>query len=490
MDRADLHYTREREDYFVRATVWVAGAEIPGIPCRVFLPERITQKPLLYFKPTREQYKKATAFYKGTFNARIPDHMQEAKVTLSAPTVYFSQMETLHWGPGVSESSFTGEPQHLRVVRCLTSDRAEERTLLTLWITPNPMLRPVLDVTTHYTGSIEANRIRQLSFSVCTDIVLTFDEHFRTVDSGGGETRRWSYLVGECEIDIPASDVDQTREKVLPKVDDILAIASLGSRTRTACTGWAAIDQRHFVEYYRGEYTFPSGESEPSLDQGLVRQRDFAEFLATCYANFLQVADKGCIRNAIVSVVPGKSRTLEGSFLNMFASLEALILAFRREFDMEYVIPDAGTWAKLRTTVKKSISAALKDVSTKKQRAMMYEKVDELNRVSLSRAFSAFCSHYNIDLSDLWPVFGSGGLIGLVDIRNRLIHGEVFLHSLFSALSIAHENLKLTVERGLVSVLGFPIERTEIDRAYLIQHATAVQEMQPERDRMSAELAT
>jgi len=46
------------ENHLVKATVLVNGAEINSVPCKIYLPERIDEKPYLILKPTKEDAKK------------------------------------------------------------------------------------------------------------------------------------------------------------------------------------------------------------------------------------------------------------------------------------------------------------------------------------------------------------------------------------------------------------------------------------------------
>ncbi len=163
-------------------------------------------------------------------------------------------------------------------------------------------------------------------------------------------------------------------------------------------------------------------------------------------------------------------------FLNMFAGLETLILDFKRREGLEFVLPKPvwGVFKKyLENCVKKSTEPKLE----RKQRASIYQKIDELNRVSLREAFDAFCEKYSIDITDLWPVFEEKGVTGLSDIRNKLIHGDPFPTDLFGGLSVANEHLEYTLERVILRVLGWDVGKTNISPAYLVANLCAIKEL-------------
>jgi hypothetical protein len=56
-------------------------------------------------------------------------------------------------------------------------------------------------------------------------------------------------------------------------------IASLGSLTRTVCTGWRAIDNKSIMDYYRGDTSFPSTIRELDFPEAIVPPEHFPVFL-------------------------------------------------------------------------------------------------------------------------------------------------------------------------------------------------------------------
>ena len=475
-------HVKNVEDYCVKATLNVSGIEIPHVLCKIFLPERITDKPSIIFKPTKEQYSKITRSYFGSFEAQLIGYDKKVNVSISSPNVYFSDMETKHWGPDFSESTLKGEPQHLKVVKYLGTEHDVKNTQFTFWLTPNSMLNPVTTHSFHYTGDTECKRLHRLIFPLTDDYSLTFDIHYKNKKINNEDSLSWSYLVCISEIGISAMDVDSVINTILPAIDKFLLIASFGSRTRTACVGWSAYDHSTTTTYYRGDYSFPTGESEPSFDQGLVWKKNFDDYLKICFPAFQRFFDQEALLKAIMSVVPGRKKVIEESFLSIFAGLESLILAYRKEYNLEYVIPAKQEWK----TVKKSISDNISQISeqqlSRKQKNYMKGKLNELNRISLRKAYKKFCKHYDIDLSDLWPLFGDEKPIGLSEIRNKLIHGETFTDDLSNALSIANENLKFMLERVLIKILGYPVEKTEVSPVFLKKHSVALKEMKSAQD--------
>ncbi|MCI5163735.1 MAG: hypothetical protein D3917_17310 [Candidatus Electrothrix sp. AX5] len=94
----------------------------------------------------------------------------------------------------------------------------------------------------------------------------------------------------------------------------------------------------------------------------------------------------------------------------------------------------------------------------------MYEKIPELNRASFPCAFDSFCEHYKQDLTDMWPVVNKEDGITLSEIRNKLIHGDPFTLIQESCLLSAMIQLKWIAERMILSVLGWPIEKSQVSK--------------------------
>jgi len=242
--------TARKEDFYAQATLIVNDREIPSVPCKVYLPDRIDEKPQIEFRPQKEQYDKIVQSHRGIFKAEILGFDKRPEVSIEAPEIYFRDMSTTYWGPNLSESTVSGDPQNLKVIRHRRESGLSEKTSLILWISPNMMLSPAMTQTPSYMGTIEIKRIEQLRFEIEKGIILTFDTHFRSKNVTDKKLLRWSFLVACTEVDTPAHDVETLREKLLPDIDVFLLVASLGSRTRTGCLGVASFrcqDRYHLL---------------------------------------------------------------------------------------------------------------------------------------------------------------------------------------------------------------------------------------------------
>lgn len=476
--------TAREENHLVKATLRVNGSEITGVPCKIFLPERIQEKPYLILKPSKEDANRIMASHKGRLSAIVWGFDKRRELTIEAPEVYFSGSSTKYWGDDISDSTVPGEPQDLHIISHLKDRDNSQNTQVVFWVSPNTFLSPFMTFTSSYTGDLKYERVRTVEFMINDETKLVFDKHFRSKQTDNGDFIQWAFLVACAETEIPADDVKTLKTDLLPDIDDFLLIASFAARQRTACLGWTASDKNSYTTFYRGNYAFPNTDRDQDIDQGLIDIRDFEVFIQVCYAEFLRYENKLALRNALYSILPSQSRTLETSFLKLFAGLETLILDFRRCDSVEFVV-EKEEWYSLKKYLQRCIKKSTDPKLGTEQRSSLYRKLDELNRISLRESFDLFCKKYFVDLSDLWPVFGHDKLVGLADIRNKLIHGDPLPNDMFRALIVAEEHLQYVLERVIARVLQWDLGKTKINPAYLKAHMTVMKDMASEQAKLS-----
>ena len=475
--------TELKEAFFVQATLDISGKQIEGVPCKIYLPESTMDKPYFWFRPSKTQFDILSKIRESSFTAYIDGFNCKKEVIIFSPKVYLSKKSTRYWGPNFSESTIKGEPQNLKVIQIIDSTDKKEsnRAFLNIWISPNNVLEPDLIPQYSYRGDIKYDRIKQIEFEITKNLIVTFNKHFKTATQKNGELKQSSFLVGCAEVDSALIDNNKYEDEILSPLDKFLMVASLGSRTRTSCLGWEASTNNRIIKFYRSDFSFPSGKSEFLINcafpddfkgskhtESLIDSLHFGEYLKTCFPALLSHPNPEVLCDAIVSVVPGRKRTIEESFLSMFSSLEALILDFRKRNNLEYVIDDEDEWNDRKKEIKKSIKTILKNYS-RNQRSYMYGKLDELNRIPLRLVFEEFCSEHKIDVSDLWPLYKEGDFIGLSDIRNKLIHGDRISNEFIKMLSEAKSSLQYMIERILLTIMSYPVNNSDVSKRLLLQ---------------------
>ncbi len=471
-----------KEDYFFHAVLSRDNFEVREIPCKIYLPEKPTGKPRIILQIKKDQVPQFSYLMevslKGQIrhlNNSISTEIFSSKVTLLGPC-------SRHWGSDLWESTVEGEPQDLHIKIYWGPHPEIKEKNINFWISENKILSPDIIRTTSYTGEITTERVRQLEFSILDGVLLKFDRHFKSVSDNDKEVRQWSYLVAESKIKFPGDDTETVKREIIPALDDFLLLASLGSRTRTACIGWEANDGEHISKFFRRDISVPTGFALGSFDHGLIPLAEFQEYLQTVYRSFNQLKNKRPVRMAIYSIVPGKPRNLEDDYRSLFSGLEELLLEYRKERGLEVVL-NQEDWLKLQKNLKSVIKSISEIPLTKNQRSYIYQKLPELNRMPLRAVFDQYCKEIRTPLEDLWPMFADEkDMPGLYDIRNFLLHGRSLPSEMFDALWMATENLRWTLERILLSFLNWPVSRSEVSQKFLGRGATALKDFPRERE--------
>src|SRR5262249_12646740 len=104
-------------------------------------------------------------------------------------------------------------------------------------------------------------------------------------------------------------------------------------------------------------------------------------------------------------------------------------------------------------------------------------------RVPFGTALERFCHEYDVQLDDLWPVVNDErGEVSLTGIRNRIVHGSTLTPRQFHALIGARWHMGGGLERALLAVVGWPLERSEVRRDFVARNLTAKIEMAQDRE--------
>ncbi len=468
------------EDIYLEASLECIDGRVISVPCKVYLPKLPMGKPYFIFNPKDDQFNFLSKIRNVNFRASLDGFNSKSEITLSAPSVWLSSKKTRHLGPNISESRLKGEPQGLRIIKQIglaSKSKDLGKVHLRIWVSPNAYLDPDISPEYSYTGEVKYNRFDQIQCKISDKLTIKFDRIFKYLEKSETSVIQNSYLIAYTEINSELILKDAIDEEIFEPIDMFLKLASLGSRTRTACLGFDAESENQIVTIYRSNLSYPSGKSEFMINcafpedfkksqhtEGLIDKKHFSDFLDTSLNNLKTASNPKAVLDAINSVVPGRKRTLEESFLSMFSNFEALLLDFRKSQELEYVVNDKSGWGQKKKKIRKAIKEIFDDYS-KEKRSFIYCKIDELNRIPLRIIYDKFCSHYHLDTSDLWPIFGKTNIVGLVDIRNRLIHGTKISNKFIHMLSVSTECLQYTVERMILKILNYSLDKTDVSKS-------------------------
>lgn len=460
----------KKENYAVKATVQLDDVTVESVRCGVYLPERLDEKPKVVLSPNAHDAVRLSMSWKAALRAEVIGFNKKVELSIDSPEVYFSENTTTHWGEELSEKVITGEPQDLHVVKYFGEDQDSHTgtSQIRFWVSKNSTLAPPCYFEFDYTGNVKRTARPGMQLLIADGVKAEFREDYFYGRDEEQRLTQWSNLAIVCELNVSANDVAAIKQQLLREIDDILLLASFATRLRTACLGWMATNERMLADFYRGNYAFPKGKASQHPEDGVILPQNLESFIAGAYSALGNYDNKNSIRNAIYALVPTQPRDLEISFLSVFSGLESLVLDFRRRRNMEFVLT-TDDWNKLKKGIKKYVKSSTEPQLEPEQRSAIYRKLDELNRISLKDAYDAFIEEHSIDLEDLWPVFTASGLVGLSDIRNKLVHGEPLPGEMYHPLGTALENLKYTLERILTCIFGWDLNKTTIRPEWFVR---------------------
>jgi hypothetical protein len=169
--------------------------------------------------------------------------------------------------------------------------------------------------------------------------------------------------------------------------------------------------------------------------------------------------NRGALKQAIYFALHGQMRGIGDSFVMLFAGIETLLNLFQEEGDIEPLFP-TEQWHSLFGEIssllgtQKAFLALQPDMQSK-----LLKNIQGANRAFFADRFDRMCLSKGIDLRDLWPMLGGKG--SLYGVRNRIAHGSVFAddQEWFRVIP-AKFHLLWTLERSILCILGWPVERS------------------------------
>lgn len=459
-----------KPDYFVRAVLSVGSSEYADIPCEVYLPDSHYEKPYLVFKPVRCLMDAGLlGLHSASFQAmayRVGD--SDPYALISATSVYFDRNEISSWGNGLTRDQLGGEPQDLSILFPASASVDTEETEFIFRITRSAVLAPICWPHLNWgSGEIRYEQLKTYEFVLEGDTRVIFQNGFSAKTLSDGSLVQNPQLVAKIKARIDPEQIDQIKDELLQKLDDFLLVASFVERARIVCVGWDAIGVSKKGSFYRGSYAFPDKDEPHDLRNAFVDKEKPEEYLRDYYRGFLDYSSRQVMRTCLSIVVSLRNEALEPSFLMAFSALEALILEWKRSAKQEFILADVQ-WPSFRCFLQKQIKAYGGGLE-KEKRATIYKKLPELNRPSLDDSAKAFFENHKLFLDDLWPLFKENGIVGLSEIRNKLIHGDSasITPYLMQGVMKAFIHLQYLLERSLVAALGGDAEETTAAKQHL-----------------------
>jgi hypothetical protein len=447
----------EKEAYRVLASISLheTSDTINEVICKIYVPKRTNEHARVILLPNDEQNKQFSNAHMLSIRAELKQPNGDINRIASNETLITSQNST-GWGdPRLSEHMVQCEPWDLQIETIFHASHVDSKPEGYFRISRNQLLSNVWEQSFSFTGDVNMSKLDPLEVTLANGLKIDFTEHCGYGHFGDGDTLMFRENVGELQI---PHDLSSVLADCLEHVDDVLRLVSFIGEYSCVCVGWRSDDSERAIEFYRRRSVAP--ETPPSVHDAIIKYSDFADFLPAAYKAFVGVDQNAALRRALDYVVPDKHDSLEASYIMLYAAVETLVLFFRRQEKLEFIFEDDSQWDQLKCDLTAWLKSHPVLSEDNKRRSFVYEKLSELTRLSFGTAFKKFCNRYKVDLTDLWPMVGRNSLS---NIRNKLVHGEVYQPKHYHALMGAREHLRWSVYRMIFGMLGWPINRTKID---------------------------
>ncbi|HZH29208.1 MAG TPA: hypothetical protein VEY11_00320 [Pyrinomonadaceae bacterium] len=446
---------------------------VENVRCKLFLPKKSTGLLRFKFYPSADQKSVIENMWEFSVEGDIKDDAGKVWTSMRAGKAHWSsgEHESTQWEPDLSEWVMVGEPRDLMITHFLRSDPSipTDKAEGSFWLTPSSLLSHARMDEPLENGGFSVRTIYQPTFTLPDGTPLVFKERYHFYTYEGKERVTFSEPVLEFELEGDATDIAK-QDDLHSLVEDFLVLISFAARQRCMCVGWDVREELNYKSFYRRDIAIPSVEEGRGWPNELIDLADIEEFMKVAQTGFSRIEHKVSVRRALNHTIPSAGRTLESRFVSLYAALESL-LSFFSEKEQLVILP-SEQFRELESDLRKWLKQHPLLQQSGDKRSLIYEKIRELNRVSFSAAFKRFCGHYSVDLSDLWPVTGKAEDWPLSEIRNKLVHGATFDYRQDGVLYCAMENLKWSVERMLLAILGWPVSRSRVSPDYLTRVMT------------------
>ncbi len=149
------------------------GVEINDVPCKIFLPERVQDRPYVVLKPSKEDGTKIMDSHRGALKAYVYDSDKKIETTIEAPEIYFQEVQQNTGVMGCLNMTIPGDPHDLHIIHHLRNKDDQVKTRIVFWISPNWLLTPPLMIRSRsYTGEIKNEKVLNLELAMKDNIDL------------------------------------------------------------------------------------------------------------------------------------------------------------------------------------------------------------------------------------------------------------------------------------------------------------------------------
>lgn len=425
-----------------------------SVPCEIYLPDKIGEQPKIVLLPEKSihsYYSQPTSL---SLHGEIGQGLGAVKIIGTG--IFFGSGSERYCGDGLNDRHIMVHADTLQVIHSIPSELESNAVKASFYITESLLLQPFDSITQSYNGNTTNEKGDPLRVKLSDNIEFIFENEYR-YRKNGRETIRWAVL--SAKIDISTENFE--KNKLLSDIDDFLLIVSFAENRKSACLEMRWTTKEEFIHEYRMNRVIPPFDENHSFRACLIPEPEILkQYLGSAFLKLREHPQFSLIHGAIAAVTQFNEGTIGSNFIRIFSALESLVLAHRRINNLEFSIEDSRERKNLENSIKKAIKENLILKYDQYRRKLIYDNISGLFRISLRQATESFISLHAIDTSDIWPLFDSTTGISLIQIRNKIAHGENFSNEDWWHIAEAEKSLRLLVNRCVLSVLGTSYQAT------------------------------
>ena len=444
------------EDYKAWAKLSTDTKEL-SVPCKIFLPKTILEKPQVYIYPEKEQfYILSSGMFKWHLSAIIG---KPPNVEIIGEETHISGGSMRHLESGLDEGYLKIYPTRLNIV--YYHKKLKEGNIV-FSLTPSLYLSPFDYREYHFNGEAKIRHGERFKFKLNDDFEILFLNQYKWQEIENNKTITFPELVAQTNIKRRGNKIDI--EEYLSLLDDFLLLVSFVEGQRCMIPQVSLHLPEKSIDIYRLDRSLPHISAKHSSNDCIISSDDFKDFITNSWKIFQGSNQYKLIKSSLEINSSDIIAPMESRYLSLFSSVETLILSFRIENNIEYIINDKSDWKRFSNELKKRVKSYELFIGDKDKRKLIYQNFSGLNRAPLQYAFNMLVSKKSLYLEDLWPFSNDQSDCSLTTIRNRLVHGYRLDEKYVDSFGEALKNLDYYAKRLLLSSLGWDFNKSRLFR--------------------------
>src|ERR1035437_5450386 len=457
----DFKFSR-KADRFIIAELISDTKTVKDVLIEIYLPQNDNEEIILICRPDSKQYVNLLGkfefeiigydvFIGGEINNKY--HIKKAFTKKSYSTFYTSKLE---------QYTIILQAYNLMIISERGTQEEFKNTNGYFNISDCFAIAPHKMLMRKPKGEIEVYPYDKYSFLLNCGLQLYFETYYKYEETEDSyKSLSYPFTVAEFKTKLDPENINE----YLAEIDDFLLLLSFAIGKNCLCTGWSAVSNSKIVTFYRGDKVIPTKVKQRSFIDYLIEHSDLQIFLEKAYKTFTNFDDIILFRHILYPVIRRKSIAIVTHYLMLFAILESVILFDKRHNNYEFILKQKE-FDNLKGDIRSVIESYYPSPEDER-RENICAKLPELNRLSFNSSFELFQKHYKVYIEDLWPVINHKDGASLTQIRNKIIHGEVFSNYHFDAISLATIHLQILVERIIFTLLEWDVSKTKVSKEYL-----------------------